>query len=323
MTSRDSAQRVLLGSFPTPVENAPRLAAAVGLAPGRLWIKRDDLTGLGAGGNKVRKLERILAAARREGADTVVTTGAAQSNHARLTAAAAARMGLRAVLVLAGAPAAQPAGNLLLDELFGAQVRWVPDAEARTLSVVADETAAELTAAGRRAFVVPFGGSSPDGASAYADAAAELEGQLPGATSVVALGSGGTMAGLVATLGACRVLGVHVGAVPDPRAAVASLVSAISGPVDASRLRVRMDQVGAAYGVLARGAAAAVRLAARTEGIVLDPTYTGRALAGLMAAIRDGELADDEPIVFWHTGGLPGLFGHAQTTELVTGVAAS
>jgi D-cysteine desulfhydrase len=315
--SSTGAERVVLGTFPTPVEPAPRLAAALGLGRGRLWIKRDDLTGLGGGGNKVRKLERIVAAAMRGGADTLVTTGAAQSNHARLTAAAGARLGLPVTLVLSGEPA-ELSGNLLLDSLFGARIRWAGDAGHHELAAFADEVAAELASGGAHPAVIPFGGSNRDGALAYADAARELRGQLPGEpVSVVALGSGGTMAGLVAGLGAHRVLGVHVGAVADPRLAVAGLATEITAePVAPESLRVRTDQVGAGYATLTSGAAEAVRLTARTEGIVLDPVYTGRAMAGLLAAVRDGDVEPDAAVVFWHTGGLPGLFGHREAAAI-------
>ena len=336
-----SGARISLGTFPTPLEPAPRLAAAIGLPAGRLWIKRDDLTGLGGGGNKVRKLERTLAAALRDGADCLVTTGAAQSNHARLTAAAGARLGLPVTLVLAGdpgGPAEAPAGNLLLDEIFGARIRWAGDADDRRLAAVADETAAELASSGAHPAVIPFGGSNRDGALAYADAARELRDQLRDqlraqlrdqlddrggllaqVTSVVAVGSGGTMAGLVAELGPGQVLGVHTGAVAAPGEAVAALASAITAEApDTRALRLRTDQVGAGYGRLTEAAAAAIRLAATTEGVVLDPAYTGRAMAGLIAAVRDGDLDRDAPVVFWHTGGLPGLFGHPELQKLLS-----
>jgi L-cysteate sulfo-lyase len=321
-----STERISLGTFPTPLEPAPRLAAAIGLRGDRLWLKRDDLTGLGGGGNKVRKLERTLAAALRDGADCLVTTGAAQSNHARLTAAAGARLGVGVTLVLAGHSGAAPEGNLLLDEIFGARIRWAGEADDVRLAAVADQVASELASAGGRPAVIPFGGSNRDGALAYADAAREvhdqLRDQLPGrdqrqATSVVAVGSGGTMAGLVAELGPGHVLGVHTGAVAAPAEAVAALVDAITGGGQNPRaLRLRADQVGAGYGSITEPTAAAIRLAARTEGIVLDPTYTGRALAGLIAAVRDGDLGADAPVVFWHTGGLPGLFGHPDAATL-------
>jgi L-cysteate sulfo-lyase len=333
-----STERISLGTFPTPLEPAPRLAAAIGLRGDRLWLKRDDLTGLGGGGNKVRKLERTLGAALRDGADCLVTTGAAQSNHARLTAAAGARLGLPVTLVLAGAPGRPgeaPEGNLLIDETFGARIRWAGDADDTRLAAVADETAADLASSGAHPAVIPFGGSNRDGALAYADAARELcdqlrsqlgdrlgdRGRLGHATSVVAVGSGGTMAGLVAELGPEHVLGVHTGAVAAPGEAVAALASAITAELlDPQALRLRFDQVGAGYGRLTEPTAAAIRLTARTEGIVLDPTYTGRAMAGLIAAAGDGDLGRDAPVVFWHTGGLPGLFGHREAATIATGV---
>jgi len=314
------AARISLGTFPTPVESAPRLAAALGMDMGQLWIKRDDLTGLGGGGNKVRKLERVVAAALDGGADALVTTGAAQSNHARLTAAAGARLGIPVTLVLAGEPGAA-VGNLLLDGLFGARIRWAGDVDHSALAVLAEEVAGDLGSAGAHPAIIPFGGSNRDGVLAYADAARELCAQLPGeSVSVVALGSGGTMAGLAAELGTRRVLGVHTGAVSDPRAVVAALASTVTAePVDPRTLRLRTDQVGAGYGTLTKQAAEAIRLAARTEGIVLDPIYTGRALAGLVAAVRDGGLGSDGPVVFWHTGGLPGLFGHRDAAAVASG----
>lgn len=309
--------RIPLATFPTPLELAPRLAAALGLMEDGLWVKRDDLIGLGGGGNKVRKLERLLAAALRQGADTLITMGAAQSNHARLTAAAGARFGIPVVLVLAGRPDRGAVGNLLLDGLFGARIHWA-GADGRDLAEIADEVAADLTSGGARPAIIPFGGSNGEGARAYLDAARELRSQLPAAsTSVVAVGSGGTMAGLVAELGPAHVLGVHTGAVADPRGAVAGLAEAATGEaVDPEALRLRTDQVGAGYGSLTEETAEAIRLAARTEGIVLEPTYTGRAMAGLIAAVRDGDLPPGTPVVFWHTGGLPGLFGHPEAAVL-------
>lgn len=287
--------KVSLGTWPTPLEQAPRLAAALGLTD--LWFKRDDLGGLGAGGNKTRKLEWTLGAALAEGATTVVTTGAPQSNHARLTAAAAARLGVNAVLVFPGEAGQSSSGNLALDGLFGARVVWAGD---RDRAVVAEEVVAE---AGKAA-LIPFGGSSVVGAQGYAECARELLTQLPDFTTVVvALGSGGTMAGLVSELGPERVLGVDTGALPDPLPVVASM----SG-VPADALRVRREQVGPGYPHFTEASAAALTLTARTEGVVLDPIYTGRAMAGLIEAAKDGSLGD-RPI-FLHTGGLPGFFGN-------------
>ena len=306
-------ERVILGSWPTPLEPAPRLSTALGLAPDDLWIKRDDLTGLGGGGNKVRKLQYTCAAAVARGAGTLITTGAAQSNHARLTAAAGARLGLDVVLVLAGsAPEPPLTGNLALDGLFGARIDWAGMVDDAGLQRRAVQLAAGLEAAGSVAEVIPFGGSSVLGAQGYVDCGHEILDQAPEiAHVVVALGSGGTMAGLVAALGGDRVLGVHVGAVPDPEPRVRALVEALGTP-DPGPLRIRLDQVGEGYSRLTDGVRDALALAARTEGIVLDPVYTGRALAGLRAAIADGEVRPGERTVFLHSGGLPGLFGHPE-----------
>ncbi|GAB3199001.1 D-cysteine desulfhydrase [Geodermatophilus arenarius] len=307
---------VRLAHWPTPLDPAPRLAAALGLRPGDLAVKRDDLTDLG-GGNKVRKLEHLVAEAAGDGATVLVTSGGVQSNHARMTAAAAARVGLRAVLVLHGAPSAQRPGNLALEGALGARVVVVggPDGvEARVAAV-----AAELRAAGEVPAVLPLGGSSPTGARGYLACADELREQAPDARHVVvAVGSGGTMAGLVAGLGAERVLGVDVGAVPDPAERVAGLVTALGGSPEG--LRLRRDQVGDGYGARTDAAVAALRTAARTEGLLLDPVYTAKALAGLAAAVADGSVRPGERTVFVHTGGLAGLFGHPVAAELAAGV---
>lgn len=298
--TRRTTSAVSFFSRPTPVEPAPRLAEAIGLAPDRLLIKRDDLVGLGGGGNKVRKLEITIAAALAAGARTVVTTGAPQSNHARLTAAAAARTGLRCLLVLEGEAPPRRLGNLLLDELFGAEVRF---AGARAAASVAAEEAAA-----RDAYLVPFGGTSAESAVAYRRAGEELLAQVPDVrTVVVAVGSGGTMAGLVAALGTARVLGVATGAVPDAHATVAALLGEMGEP--AAGLRIDDAQIGAGYEHLTAATSDAMTTAARSEGLVVDPTYTGRAMAGLITAAADGGLPPGR-VVFLHTGGLPGLFGH-------------
>ena len=180
------------------------------------------------------------------------------------------------------------------------------------LAAAVDDAAAGLRARGRRPAVVPFGGSSGFSARGYLEAGEELLAQAPGlATVVTALGSGGTMAGLVAALGAERVLGVDCGAVPDPAGTVAGFVGELGAPSDG--LWLRTDQVGAGYGVLAEPAFAAMTLAARREGLLLDPVYTGRALAGLIAAVRDGDVRPGQRTVLLHSGGLPGLFGHPET----------
>ncbi|MEU3187009.1 pyridoxal-phosphate dependent enzyme [Streptomyces sp. NPDC006923] len=317
---------VSLASRPTPLEPAPRLARALGLGPDDLWIKRDDLTGLGGGGNKVRKLEWLCGAALAEGAGTLVTSGAAQSNHARLTAAAGARLGLDVVLVLAGTPDAAASGNVALDGLLGAEIVWAGDVDETTLAATLEEVVARLRSEGAAPALIPFGGSSVTGARGYAECGRELLAQAPDLSLVVtAVGSGGTMAGLVHTLGAERVLGVHCGAVPDPARTVGGLVAGLSagGAAPAGlRLRLRLDQVGDGYASLTEPVKAAMRTAARTEGIILDPVYTGRAMAGLLAAAGDGEVRPGRRTVFLHSGGLPGFFGHGPTVGWARGGAA-
>ena len=232
MNANHDPAPLILGTWPTPVERAPRLATALGLGADDLWIKRDDLTGLGGGGNKIRKLQYSCAQALAAGATTLITTGAAQSNHARLTAAAAARLGMGCVLILEGQPPAMQPGNLLLDALAGATVTWAGPGQAQA-EAEADRAAREVTLAGGIPFVIPFGGSSPYAARGYVDCATELLAQVPDLRHViVAVGSGGTMAGLVARLGGSRVIGVHTGAVPDPVATVVGL----AGRADGERL---------------------------------------------------------------------------------------
>jgi L-cysteate sulfo-lyase len=312
--TKGGLDRITLGSWPTPLEAAPRLAARIGMDPGCLWIKRDDLTGLGAGGNKVRKLEYTCAAALQHRATTLVTSGATQSNHARLTAAAAARLGLECVLVLMGDSPAEAVGNLALDGLLGASVVWAGTVDDQALDRRVAEVAAELTDQGRRVEVIPYGGSNIRGARGYLDGGLELQTQLPDLVHVVvAVGSGGTMAGLVAALGSDRVLGVDVGAVPDAERRILGMVDGLAAegaaPVKVS-LRLRMDQIGDGYGVLTAGARQALLDAARYEGVLLDPVYTAKAFSGLIAAVEDGSIEPDQPTVLLHTGGLPGLFGH-------------
>jgi L-cysteate sulfo-lyase len=308
---------LLLASWPTPLEPAPRLTAALGLEPDDLWIKRDDLVGLGGGGNKVRKLQATLAEALARGATTVVTSGAAQSNHARLTAAAGARLGLDVTLVLAGDPPPRSTGNLLLDELLGARLVWAGPTSLADLDALVDEEAERLREGGTTTYVVPYGGSNVAGAGAYAEAGHEILRQAPDTALVVAaVGSGGTMAGLVHALGTDRVLGVDTGAVPDPDLRVSRLLEGLGTHAPPAELRLRRDLVGEGYGVLSAPVRGAMELVARSEGIVLDPVYTGRAAAGLVAGVREGVVLPGRRTVLLHSGGLPGLFGHAGLSEL-------
>ncbi len=308
----DGAHRVSLGTWPTPLEPAPRLARHLGMDADALWLKRDDLTGLGAGGNKVRKLEYLCAEALRRGATTLLTSGRAQSNHARITAAAARRLGLDCVLVLAGAIPGVPTGNLALEALMDTRMVWVEEADDNELDARVKAEAERLRSAGAVVEVIPLGGSNALGALGYAECGRELETDLPELRHVVvAVGTGGTMAGLVSVLGADRVLGVDVGATADPTERVTGMLMGLGGSGSPSEdLRLRRDQVGAGYGILTPGAATAILDVARLEGVFLDPVYTAKAMSGLAASVRDGSIGPDEPTVFVHTGGLPGLFGH-------------
>jgi L-cysteate sulfo-lyase len=295
------ASPILLGTWPTPMESAPRLAASLGLD--HLWIKRDDLVGLGGGGSKIRKLQYTCAEALDAGAATLITTGAPQSNHARLTAAAAARLGLRCVLVLAGDRPGTMRGNLILDSFAGAEIVWT---EGRSPAQVVETEVAKRY----KPHVIPFGGSSSASAQGYVDCAREIESQLPTFDRVVvAVGSGGTMAGLVAALGPERVFGVDTGAVSDARAAVAALLDGMPDvTVDPADLLIDRAQIGGGYAKLTERVREALKLAARTEGLFLDPTYTGRAMANLIA----GAVPRHGRTVFLHSGGLPSLFGHPE-----------
>jgi D-cysteine desulfhydrase len=311
--------------LPTPLEAAPRLGAALGVAS--LWVKRDDQTGLASGGNKARKLEYLLADARARGADTLLTVGGVQSNHARMTAAAACRLGMACHLVLDGARPETRQGNLLLDDLFGATVEFLPDASLSALHGRIAEQADVLEREGRRPYLIPVGGSSGLGALGYVAAARELAEQAAAAgirigAIVVAVGSTGTLAGLA--LGArlylpeTAVVGISVSSpAARCRQKAARIVDeatrrlGIDAALPADALRITDRFLGPGYGVPTPEGLAAIRLAARTEGLILDPVYTGKALAGLTAlASRNGGLpgSDDGAVVFWHTGGFPALF---------------
>jgi D-cysteine desulfhydrase len=288
------------------------------MAADALWIKRDDMSGLGGGGNKVRKLQYTCAQALATGATTLVTSGAPQSNHARLTAAAAARLGLRCVLVLGGEQPALSQGNLALDHLAGCPAGLAARRHAGAAPRRGGEPGPAGTRRRRRAVRHPVRRVEFVLRRGYVDCGTQLLDQLPGIDHVVvAFGSGATMVGLVASLGAERVIGIDTGAVADPGATLDELLDGMPGvPARRGDLRLDRGQVGAGYEALTPNAAAAMRLAARTEGIFLDPTYTARALAGLIACVADGRIGPRDRTVFVHTGGLPGLFGHPGLPQL-------
>jgi L-cysteate sulfo-lyase len=303
---------------PTLVEPMPRLAARIGASSLRLLIKRDDAIAFGFGGNKVRKLAFVAAAARAEGADTLITAGGVQSNHARATAAAAAKLGMRAILVANGQPPGHPAANALLDALLGAEVVYVSSRDQRTTKM--NEIADRLRAEGRQPYVIPIGASTPLGALGYVHAVAELVDQIPAPDVIVhSTSSGGTQAGLVA---GCRLLGLQtrvIGVSADERAQVlqADIEAIVRGigelirlSPDLARITVEVDDrfVGEGYGVPTAASREAIELAARTEAIFLDPTYTAKAMAGLIAYMREQPFDDGQTVLFWHTGGQVGLF---------------
>ena len=307
--------RLKLAQLPTPVEPLDRLAAQLG-GP-RLLVKRDDLTGLALGGNKMRKLEFLMAQAAAQGADAVVTTGAVQSNHCRQTAAAAARLGLACTLILAGEPPAALSGNLLLDRLLGAELVWTEKARR---DQVLQETFDQLRAQGKKPYLVTYGGSSPVGVCGYVFAVQELLEQ--GCTPdwiVFASSSGGTQAGLL--LGARlfgyhgRILGISVDEPAEtlrPRiAALAERTAELLGVQEdftPDDVLVNADYCSGGYAVMGAAEVEAIQLLALAEGLLVDPVYTGRAAAGLLDLVRKGFFRPDETALFWHTGGTPALF---------------
>ena len=320
----DHLPRISLAHLPTPLEEMSRLREALGRGP-RLLIKRDDQTGLATGGNKTRKLEFLVAEALAQGADTLVTAGGPQSNHCRQTAAAAAKTGLRCVLVLSGDPLSRSRwnGNLLLDDLLGAEVHWAGD---RDRNAVLNEVADALRAAGTRPCVIPVGGSVPTGAAGYVAAVEELTDQLAERDEhvdriVFASGSAGTHAGILVGVKAlglrARVEGINDDKVGSLREKIQALARATAAHLAldlnfSDEDFILHDAYGApGYGVITDAEREAIRLLARTEGIIADPVYTGRALAGLLDLVRRGVYSSGETVLFWHTGGVAGLFPRA------------
>ena len=322
--------RIRLAHLPTPLEPLPRLSEELGLD---LWIKRDDCTGLAGGGNKTRKLEFLLGAAFEEDADTLVTQGAVQSNHVRQTAAAAAAHGLACEIILeerTGSKATDYVGNgnVLLDRLFGATLRTVPGGTDMVAEL--EKTAAEVRARGGKPYVIPGGGSNPTGALGYVDCAREIvvqadEMDLEVHRIVTATGSAGTHAGLVAGLAVMGadipVLGIGVRAPKDRQEAnvfkLAEETAALLGQpgrVTREQVVADCDYVGEGYGLIDQGVIDALTLAARLDGIVLDPVYSGKAMKGLIALARAGRFKG-ETVVFLHTGGAQGLFGYQTEIE--------
>lgn len=322
LTTLLSLPSVPLAPHATPIDRLTRLEAALGGSCPQLFMKRDDLLSFGLGGNKVRKMQAVAAEAIAAGADTLITCGGVQSNHARVTAAAGAALGLSVELVLnlSGAAPATPVGNARLDQLFGASVHYVSSRDARAPKM--EEIAKRLKREGRHPFIVPLGASTATGALGFARGVAEIAtGGLRPDAIVLASSSGGTQAGLIA---GCALFGVTpriIGISADESSTtlariVSELVAAVGTKLGAkpetvgATRGVEIDDgfVGEGYGVQTPASIEATEIVARREGILLDPVYTAKAMAGLIARVRRGEFTKDQTVLFWHTGGLPGYF---------------
>jgi D-cysteine desulfhydrase len=325
MSALDAAARRLprlaLARWPTPLDPLERLSAKLGV---ELWIKRDDLTGVGAGGNKLRKLEFIAAEARAAGATTLITTGGPQSNHARITAAVAARLGLSCLLLLRGEDPGDRRGNLLLDRIFGAEIEFQGEVGYDEVSRRMTAAAARISAEGGHAFAIPLGGATAGGTLAYALAWQELAQQCREAGFapdylVCAAGTGSTYAGLLLgarSLGSTvQLLGVSVSwSGAKLEAEIARLLTEagqlLPGNPPSPKPDVWIDDrfVGPGYSKPSPEGQAALLSLARTEGVLLDSTYTAKAMSGLLALIHDRRIEPGSKVVFLHTGGSPELF---------------
>ncbi|MGY5852341.1 MAG: D-cysteine desulfhydrase family protein [Candidatus Thorarchaeota archaeon] len=320
----DKLPRANVAFLPTPLHPLRNLADSLGFS--ELWIKRDDLTGPSFGGNKSRKLEIVMGDAIEQGADTVITVGAVQSNHCRQTAAFAAAKGLRCILLLAGEEPKENKGNLLLDKFFGAELQYLPGESTLTLGDRLDTVTETLQDQGFSPYPIPAGASNSLGCIAYADAFREVleQGQpheFRPERIILATGTGGTQAGLLAGEAhyplKTEVLGVSVmESSEDASKRVATIVQEISE--DYPDLMKRKPEViitdkfvGEGYGVLDSATKTAIEMFAKLEAIILDPVYTGKAGLALIQLALSGDMDLDVPTLFWHTGGSPALFAHS------------
>jgi D-cysteine desulfhydrase family pyridoxal phosphate-dependent enzyme len=322
----DEIPRVCLGRLPTPLEEVPNFSEAVDLP--HLYIKRDDLTGIGYGGNKIRKLEFLLADALDHGADTIVTTGGVQSNFTRETTACAAKIGLTTVLVLIGEEPDHYSGNLLLEKLMGAEIHFVSadnlDDGAKKAEACMTSLTEKHEAKGDTCYTMPVGGATPVGCLGFADAFLEMHAQaverdIKPDYIITATGSGGTQAGLLAgqalTDAEATIIGIRVGWMFEPyNTMVAGMAQKTAGllsitkPITEKDVVTTTDFIGEGYDIPTKEANDAIKLMARTEAIFLDPVYTGKAMAGLLGLVENDEISRDDTILFWHTGGDIALF---------------
>jgi D-cysteine desulfhydrase family pyridoxal phosphate-dependent enzyme len=314
----ENLPRVTLASLPTPVQELPRLSRTLGRS---IWIKRDDLTGLALGGNKTRKLELLCADALKRKADTLITGGAPQSNHCRQTAAAAAKLGLRCLLVLSGRPQPPDTGNLLIDSLVGAELVWADD---KPRDQVMQETFDRERSEGRNPYLIPYGGSNPLGAAAYALAMLELKSQKVNPDWIIfPSSSAGTQTGLILGAELYQFPGQVYGVSVDLEARLlrgkisallAETVRTFGGTESFLPESILVDDrfLGAGYGKAGALEREAIHLFAREEGILLDPVYTGRAAGGMLEMIRRNEIPPTATVLFWHTGGIPAIWAYAK-----------
>lgn len=334
LAALDALPRVDLIDGPTPIQRLPRVEAALGLGERgiRLYAKRDDLMSLGGGGNKLRKLEYHLGAAMAEGVDTIISVGGVQSNHARLTAAASARLGLACELILGrmvprDGDDYEKNGNVLLDDLFGAKPLVL--AKGENALDHANARAETLRAEGRKVMIIPLGGSTPVGVLGYVRCAREIARQEDErgqrfAHVVVPNGSSGTHAGLLAGFAAMgrdtRTVKAYTVLAPADKAAESTQALAeaalrllgVDAALTAADVNVDGAQLGDGYGVTTEAMVQAVRLMASHEGVLLDPVYSGKAFAGLLADLRSGAIPDGAEVLFVVTGGTPGLFAYRE-----------
>lgn len=319
--------RIRLAELPTPLEELPRLSQALG-GP-RILFKRDDFTGLGLGGNKVRKLEFLLADAKKKGAEVIVSGAGPQSNHLRLVAAACKKLGLDVVLVMHGSEPEVRQGNFLLDQILDAKIIFTGSSDRSEVDLRINEVAEQLIKGGRRAYAIPRGGASPIGSLGYVHFVSELQSQLDQLKIranhlICAVGSCGTLAGIRAGVMLSPVSYELCGiTVSRPKAECKARIESLGdqivhllgheGVTTATGVgwEVHDGYIGPGYGIPDERTWDAIRLLARTEGIFLDPVYTGKAAAGMIDLIRRGQFKSSDTLIFLHTGGSPAIFAHA------------